>query len=106
MENTLIPTALCPKVEHAFEILGKKWTGLILRHLLTKTCRFNEIQDAIPELSGRMLTERMKELEAKGIVARTVIPERPIKIQYSLTDKGRQLEPVIRSIEEWAELQD
>ncbi|MDI3234339.1 helix-turn-helix domain-containing protein [Exiguobacterium antarcticum] len=106
MEETLIPTALCPRVEHAFEILGKKWTGLILRHLMTKTCRFNEIQDAIPELSGRMLTERMKELEAEGIVVRTVIPERPIKIQYSLTDKGRQLEPVIRSIEEWAELQD
>jgi len=106
MEETLIPTALCPKVEHAFEILGKKWTGLILRHLMTETCRFNEIQDAIPELSGRMLTERMKELEAEGIVIRTVIPERPIKIQYSLTDKGLQLEPVIRSIEEWAELQD
>jgi DNA-binding HxlR family transcriptional regulator len=53
-----------------------------------------------------MLTERMKELEAEGIVIPTVIPDRPIKIHYGLTDKGRQLEPVIRSIEEWAELQD
>ncbi|WP_114571888.1 winged helix-turn-helix transcriptional regulator [Exiguobacterium flavidum] len=106
MEKTLVSPALCPRVEHAFEILGKKWTGLILRHLLTSTCRFNEIQSAIPELSGRMLTERMKELEEEGIVERTVIPARPIKIQYSLTQKGRDLEPVIRSIEEWAEKQD
>ncbi len=94
---------ICPKFENAFEILGKRWTGLIIRTLLSDKKRFSDIVDAIPNMSARMLTERFKELENQGIVIRKVYPETPVRIEYELTEKGRELEIVMDELQKWAE---
>jgi DNA-binding HxlR family transcriptional regulator len=95
-------TTLCPSVERAFEILGKKWSGLIIRELSVGERHFCELEKGIPALSARMLTERIKELEGEGIVTRTVHTESPVRVVYNLTEKGRALIPVMRGIEAWA----
>jgi DNA-binding HxlR family transcriptional regulator len=95
---------MCPKYESAAELLGKKWTGLIIRVLLGGPKRFKEIKEQIPDMSDKMLTDRMKELESAGILTRTVYPEMPVRIEYELTDKGRNLEEVIQSIQTWGEV--
>src|SRR5215211_2656837 len=84
----------CPVFHRAVELIGRRWTGAIVRALLLGTSRFSELTETIPELSDRMLSERLKELEAEGIVARTVIPVTPVRIEYHLTEKGRALAPV------------
>ncbi len=94
---------MCPKYESAAELLGKKWTGLIIRVLLGGPKRFKEIKEQIPEMSDKMLTDRMKELEQLEVVKRNVYPEMPVRIEYELTEKGRGLEPVILSIQHWGE---
>jgi DNA-binding HxlR family transcriptional regulator len=94
---------MCPRFEAAFELLGKRWTGLIIRSLLNGAKRFSDIQEIIPNLSARMLTERFKELEEQGILTRTVYPEMPVRIEYSLTEKGRELKKVMDEIQKWAE---
>lgn len=94
---------LCPKFESAFEILGKRWNGLLIRVLLSGPKRFKEIKESIPDMSDRMLTERIKELEAAGILVRHVYPETPVRIEYELTDKGRALEPAMNELQKWAE---
>lgn len=94
---------MCPKFETAFELLGKRWTGLIIQTLLNGEKRFTGIAAAVPNLSARMLTERFKELEELGIVIRHVYPETPVRIEYELTDKGRELENVMAEIQKWAE---
>jgi DNA-binding HxlR family transcriptional regulator len=94
---------LCPKFEIAFHLLGKRWTGLIIRSLLSGPKRFSDFQQIIPSLSARMLTERFKELEENGIVTREVYPEMPVRIEYSLTEKGRDLEKAMDEIQNWAE---
>ncbi|MFD2117674.1 winged helix-turn-helix transcriptional regulator [Paenibacillus yanchengensis] len=96
-------TTMCPKYEAAADILGKKWTGRIIRVLLGGPKRFKDIKEQIPEMSDKMLTDRMKELECQGIVKRQVYPEMPVRIEYELTEKGNALEPVIESIQEWGE---
>ncbi|MFL0250957.1 winged helix-turn-helix transcriptional regulator [Clostridium neuense] len=94
---------LCPHFEAAFALLGKRWTGLIIRSLLDGSKRFSDIQQIIPDLSARMLTERFKELEKEGIITRTVYPETPVRIEYKLTEKGRDLEKSMDEIQKWAE---
>lgn len=94
---------MCPKYEAAIEILGKKWTGLIIRVLLGGPKRFKEIKEQIPDMSDRILTERMKELEHMGVLQRNVYPETPVRIEYALTAKGKDLVTVIESIQTWAE---
>ncbi len=94
---------MCPKFENAFELLGKKWTGLIIRTLLSGEKRFSDISEAIPNMSARMLTERFKELENHGIVVRKVYPQTPVRIEYELTEKGRELEASMDEIQKWAE---
>lgn len=94
---------LCPKFEDAFELLGKRWTGLIIRTLLNGQKRFTDISSAIPNMSARMLTERFKELENNGIVSRTVYPETPVRIEYELTEKGKDLNKSMDEIQKWAE---
>ena len=94
---------LCPHFEAAFELLGKRWTGLIIRCLLSGSKRFSDIQEIIPALSARMLTERFKELEELGIITRTVYPEMPVRIEYELTEKGIDLETAMDEIQKWAE---
>lgn len=86
---------LCPKVEKTFELIGKRWTGLIIYVLLSGPKRFSEVNSNIPDLSKRVLTERMKELEEYGIVLRHVIPERPIRTEYLLTQKGTELAKIL-----------
>jgi DNA-binding HxlR family transcriptional regulator len=94
---------MCPRFEAAFELLGKRWTGLIIRSLLSGAKRFSDIQEIIPNLSARMLTERFKELEGQGILVRTVYPEMPVRIEYELTEKGSELAKSMDEIQKWAE---
>lgn len=94
---------MCPRFESAFELLGKRWTGLIIRTLLNKQNRFSDIQEAIPNMSARMLTERLKELEKQRIILRKVYPETPVRIEYELTEKGRDLQRSMDEIQKWAE---
>jgi DNA-binding HxlR family transcriptional regulator len=95
--------AFCPRFHHAVELIGRRWSGAILRAMLSGSCRFSEIAATVPGLSDRLLSERLKELEAEDVVSRTVHPETPVRIEYHLTDKGRALAPVISSISVWAE---
>src|SRR5437868_13783264 len=82
----------CPRYHEAVELVGKRWTGAILYVLLHGgPLRFTEIGQAVPDLSDRLLSERMKELEARGIVERRVHEGTPVKVSYRLTEKGRQL---------------
>jgi|SRR5579875_661539 len=96
-------SAFCPRYHHAVELIGRRWTGAILRALLAGVDRFSDLAHAIPGLSDRMLSERLKELEAEGIVERIVIPETPVRIEYHLTKKGRALSSVIDALANWAE---
>lgn len=94
---------LCPKFEAAFELLGKRWTGMIIRAMLSGKRRFTDISGMIPHLSDRMLVERLKELDGAGLVERRVYPETPVRVEYELTAKGRQLEPVMDEVQKWAD---
>jgi len=94
---------MCPKYEAAIDLLGKKWTGLIVRVLLDGPKRFKDLKEQIPEISDRILTERMRELESIGIIQRNVYPETPVRIEYVLTEKGKHLKMVIDSIQNWSE---
>lgn len=96
-------SAFCPVFQYTLELIGRRWVGAILRSLIEAPRRFNEILSAIPGLSDRLLTERLRELEREGIVRRIVPGDRPLRVIYELTACGRSLEPVIRSIAEWAE---
>ncbi len=90
----------CP-VEAALEILGGKWKGLILFHLRSETRRFNELKRLIPDISQRMLTKQLRELEADEIVHRKIFQEIPPKVEYSLTNFGITLTPVLKALHEW-----
>ena len=92
----------CPYYHEAVELIGKRWTGAILSVLLAGGMRFSEIAQAVPELSDRLLSERMKELEAKGVVARRVEPGPPARVVYTLSQMGRDLEPALVEIHAWA----
>lgn len=94
--------ALCPRFEKALETLSKRWNALIVYQLLSGPQRFGEIEAALSNLSGKVLSERLKELEAEGVVRRDVYPEMPVRIEYSLTDKGRALAPVFDEISKWS----
>ena len=94
---------MCPKYEKLATFLGKRWTGLILRVLLEGEFRFSEILDSVHGLSSRLLTERLKEMVEAGIVLREVRNEYPIKVEYTLTQKGRSLAPVIKEMQAYAE---
>ena len=91
------------KIQKAFEILGKKWSGLVLYTLLEDPMRFTDIRRNIPELSDRVLAERLKELEQLQLVKRNVYTRIPVKVEYELTKKGKEIEKSMREIEIWAE---
>jgi DNA-binding HxlR family transcriptional regulator len=93
----------CPAYSQAMEIIGRRWTGAIIRSMLTGATRYSEIVAAVPGLSDRLLSERLKELEHEGIVERTVTPSTPVRVDYSLTEKGRALGDVVREVAQWAE---
>jgi DNA-binding HxlR family transcriptional regulator len=92
----------CPFYHEAVELVGKRWTGAILRVLMDGRLRFSEIAQAVPELSDRLLSERMKELEGRGIVERTVHPGPPLRVEYCLSEMGRELEPALSELQSWA----
>ncbi|MBV7509088.1 helix-turn-helix transcriptional regulator [Bacillus sp. sid0103] len=94
---------VCSKVEESYNIIGKKWMGLIIHTLMEEPKRFSEIHAYIPDLSKRMLNERMKELEDCGIVLRNVITDRPVRTEYSLTKKGTELGRALKTVEDWAD---
>jgi len=92
----------CP-VEATLALIGGKWKGVVLWHLLQGTLRFNEIRRRLPNVTQRMLTNQLRELETDGFVIRTVYPEVPPKVEYSLSERGRSLEPVILALKAWGE---
>jgi DNA-binding HxlR family transcriptional regulator len=92
----------CPLYHEAVELVGRRWTGAILRVLMDGPLRFSEIAQSVPELSDRLLSERMKELEARGIVERTVISGPPLRVEYSLSKMGHELEPALSELQRWA----
>lgn len=93
----------CPFYHEAVELVGRRWTGAILRVLMDRPMRFSEVVQAVPELSDRLLSARMKELEARGIVERTVHPGPPVRVEYSLSEMGRELGPALDQLQDWAQ---
>ena len=104
LERPEVPSC-CPHFHDAVELVGKRWTGAILYVLLEtrRPMRFSEIAHAVPDLSDRLLSERMKELERRGIVERHVTATSPIKVEYELTEQGRQLDPALTELKRWAD---
>lgn len=96
------PPELCSRFHRASELIGRRWTGAIIYVLLRSRCRFAALRESIPDITDRMLSERLHELEQEGIVAREVVPETPVRVEYSLTKKGRALAKAIDAISDWA----
>jgi DNA-binding HxlR family transcriptional regulator len=94
---------LCPRFHRASELIGSRWTGAIIYVLLKQRCRFATLRDAIPQITDRMLSERLHELEQEGILERYVVPETPVRVEYELTRKGRALATAFDAIAHWAE---
>ena len=101
-QRTARPPELCSRFHRASELIGRRWTGAIIFVLMKSRCRFATLRDAIPDITDRMLSDRLQELEAEGIVERTVIPETPVRVEYALTKKGRALAPAMDAIVDWA----
>ena len=100
----LAPTgSICPRYEHAIQLLGKRWTGLLLDALMEGPRRFCELTATVEGLSDRVLSDRLRELEVEGVVERTVYPQIPVRVEYKLTEKGLALKPVVEAIHKWAE---
>ena len=95
--------AFCPRFHQAIELIGRRWSGAIIRAMLGGATRFSEVCATVPGLSDRLLSERLKQLEREGIITRTVYPETPVRIEYRLTEKGRSLAPAIEAISGWAD---
>ncbi len=95
--------SLCPRYHLASELIGRRWTGAIIYVLLQERCRFATLRAAVPGITDRMLSGRLRDLEQKGIVTRTVVPDTPVRVEYSLTDKGRELAAAVTAIADWAE---
>ena len=95
--------AFCSRFHQAIELIGRRWAGAILRALMSGRARYADLRNAIPEISDRMLSERLKELEGEGIVARFVSTEAPVRVEYELTEKGRALDQAFQAVAEWAE---
>ena len=100
--STVERAGCCPLYHEAVELVGRRWTGAILRVLMDGALRFSEIAQAVPEQSDRLLSERMKELERRGIVKRRVYSGPPLRVEYSLSEMGHELEPALAELERWA----
>lgn len=94
---------LCKRYEQAIQLLGKRWTGLILDTMLEGPQRFCEMTAIVEGLSDRVLSDRLRELESEGVVERVVYPQIPVRVEYRLTEKGRDLRPVVQAIHDWAQ---
>jgi DNA-binding HxlR family transcriptional regulator len=94
---------VCPHFHAAVELIGKRWSGAILSALTEGPCRFRELNQAVPGMSDRLLSQRLRELEAEGMVERTVEPAPQVKVTYSLTVKGADLDPALRELHLWGQ---
>ena len=103
MKMLEVKKCICPKFEKTFSILGKKWTGLIIEVLMDGDKRFKELAAQIPNVSDRVLVERLKELEDEKIVVRTENPAAAIKVMYGLSEKGKALNSVMQEIQTWSD---
>lgn len=95
--------AVCPHFHHAIELIGKRWTGAIVCALTERPMRYAELGKAIPGLSDRLLSQRLRELEDEGLVERQVEAGTPVRVTYSLTEAGQQLDPVLSELKSWAQ---
>ncbi len=95
------PDEFCPYFQQAVELIGRRWTGAVLRALLSGALRFSQLERAVPEISARALALRLRELEAAGLLGRGVDPGVPVRVTYALTRKGRALEGVVERLERW-----
>ncbi|WP_372492662.1 winged helix-turn-helix transcriptional regulator [Priestia megaterium] len=103
MEFDYPPTKVGCPVETTLDVIGGKWKGIILYHLIDGKKRFNEFRKLYPAITQRMLTLQLRELEKDGIVHREIYKEIPPKVEYSLTEFGRSLEPIILLMKDWGE---
>jgi DNA-binding HxlR family transcriptional regulator len=93
---------MCPRFEKAVDVLSKRWVALIVFVLMPGPRRFGEIESCLSNLSGKVLSDRLKEMELEGIIERSVYPEIPVRIEYSLTEKGTALAPILGEISNWS----
>lgn len=93
----------CSSYHHAVELIGRRWNGAILRELLLGSTHFVQIREAIPQLTDKMLANRLRQLEGEGLITRSVYPETPVRIEYQLTDKGGDLEAAVAALSQWAD---
>jgi DNA-binding HxlR family transcriptional regulator len=93
---------VCPQFHAAIELIGKRWTGAILSALTERPLRFGELARAVPGLSDRLLSQRLRELEGEGLVERDVVAGTPVRVTYSLTEKGADLRPALQELKQWA----
>src|SRR5437660_11806578 len=89
--------------QRAIELIGKRWTGAVVKALIPAPARFNQLLTGIPGISDRVLTERLRELETEGLVERLVDPGPPVRVSYRLTARGRALQPIFASVTDWAD---
>jgi DNA-binding HxlR family transcriptional regulator len=92
---------VCPHFHAAIELIGKRWSGAILAALVEGPCRFGELSQAVPGMSDRLLSQRLRELEAEGLVERSVEKGAPVRVSYSLAPKGAELAPVLHQLKAW-----
>lgn len=103
MNNEEVESPICQHFQRAAELLGKRWNPQLVRVLLTGATRYSGLKAQIPQISDNLLSERLKELEAEGILVREVTPSTPVRIDYRLTERGRDLAGVIEELGAWAE---
>jgi DNA-binding HxlR family transcriptional regulator len=97
-----VAQGVCPHFHAAIELIGKRWTGAIVCALTERPLRFGELTRAVPGLSDRLLSQRLRELEEEELVERQVEPDSPVRVTYSLSEKGAELRPAIAELRQWA----
>jgi DNA-binding HxlR family transcriptional regulator len=102
-DSPALVSQVCSRFHRAIELIGSRWTGAILQTLLQGRTRYAAIKAAIPDLTDRMLSERLRSLEAENLVVRIVVPDSPVRVEYDLTSKGRELQDALKEIGAWAE---
>jgi DNA-binding HxlR family transcriptional regulator len=102
-DSPAIVSQVCSRFHRAIELIGSRWTGAILQTLLQGRTRYAAIKAAIPDLTDRMLSERLRSLEGENLVLRIVVPDSPVRVEYDLTPKGRELQDALKEIGAWAE---
>jgi DNA-binding HxlR family transcriptional regulator len=102
MSEVRVPLHACSYTEAVFAVLGKRWSGVLLDLLLQRRARFSELAAALPQISNRVLADRLAELQAAGLVLREVDPGPPVVVTYQLTERGAGLRPAMDALRVWA----